>query len=76
MVYLKGSLEDADKVKIEEMAERIRVKEKIRIPRKKGVDISNIDYKESFEHYFQEEYDFNTSSLSPVQIKEIKQREK
>ncbi len=28
LVYLKGSLEDADKVKIEEMAERIRVKEK------------------------------------------------
>lgn len=28
LVYLKGSLEDADKVKIEEMAERIRIKEK------------------------------------------------
>ena len=75
LVYLKGSLEDADKVKIEEMAERIRVKEKYEYL-EKGVDISNIDYKESFEHYFQEEYDFNTSSLSPVQIKEIKQREK
>ena len=32
--------------------------------------------KEIYGKNFQEEYDFNTSSLSPVQIKEIKQREK
>ena len=38
--------------------------------------MSDINYEELFEHYYQKEYNFNTSSLSPVQIKEIKQREK
>lgn len=35
--------------------------------------MSDINYEELFEHYYQKEYDFNTSSLSPAQIKEIKQ---
>lgn len=35
-----------------------------------------MNYEELFEHYYQKEYNFNTSSLPPVQIKEIEQREK
>ena len=36
LVYLMGSLEEADKVKIEEMAERIRIKEKYELLAKRG----------------------------------------
>ena len=36
LVYLMGSLEKADKVKIEEMAERIRIKEKYELLAKRG----------------------------------------
>lgn len=36
LVYLMGSLEEADKVRIEEMAERIRVKEKYELLAKRG----------------------------------------
>ncbi len=35
--------------------------------------MSDINYKELFEHYYQKDYDFNTSSLSAEQIKDIKQ---
>ena len=34
--------------------------------------MSSIDYKEIFEHYYQSAYDFNTESLSPVEIAELK----
>ena len=34
--------------------------------------MSDINYKELFEHYYQKDYDFNTSSLSAEQIKDIK----
>lgn len=36
LVYLMGSLEESDKVKIEEMAERIRIKEKYELLAKRG----------------------------------------
>ena len=36
LVYLMGSLEAADKVRIEEMAERIRIKEKYELLAKRG----------------------------------------
>ena len=36
LVYLMGSLEETDKVKIEEMAERIRIKEKYELLAKRG----------------------------------------
>lgn len=36
LVYLMGSLEECDKVKIEEMAERIRIKEKYELLAKRG----------------------------------------
>lgn len=36
LVYLMGSLDESDKVKIEEMAERIRIKEKYRLLAKRG----------------------------------------
>lgn len=36
LVYLMGSLEEADKLKIEEMAERIRIKEKYELLAKRG----------------------------------------
>ena len=36
LVYLMGSLEATDKVKIEEMAERIRIKEKYELLAKRG----------------------------------------
>ena len=36
LVYLMGSLEEADKEKIEEMAERIRIKEKYELLAKRG----------------------------------------
>lgn len=36
LVYLMGSLEEADKMKIEEMAERIRIKEKYELLAKRG----------------------------------------
>ena len=36
LVYLMGSLEEADKVKVEEMAERIRIKEKYELLAKRG----------------------------------------
>ena len=36
IVYLMGSLEKTDKVKIEEMAERIRIKEKYELLAKRG----------------------------------------
>ncbi len=35
--------------------------------------MSSIDSRELFEQYYQSEYDFNTASLSPEEIKEIKQ---
>lgn len=34
--------------------------------------MTSIDYKELFEQYYQSEYDFNTASLSPDEIGEIK----
>ena len=34
--------------------------------------MSSIDYKEIFEQYYQNEYDFNTTSLSADEIAEIK----
>ncbi len=37
LVYLMGSLDESDKVKIEEMAERIRIKEKYELLAKRGV---------------------------------------
>lgn len=37
LVYLMGSLDEADKVKIEEMAERIQIKEKYELLAKRGV---------------------------------------
>lgn len=36
LVYLMGSLDEADKAKIEEMAERIRIKEKYELLAKRG----------------------------------------
>lgn len=36
LVYLMGSLEECDKLKIEEMAERIRIKEKYEMLAKRG----------------------------------------
>lgn len=36
LVYLMGSLEETDKVKIEEMAERIRIREKYELLAKRG----------------------------------------
>ena len=36
MVYLMGKLEESDKAKIEEMAERIRIKEKYELLAKRG----------------------------------------
>jgi DNA-binding XRE family transcriptional regulator len=36
LVYLMGSLEECDKIKIEEMAERIRIKEKYELLAKRG----------------------------------------
>lgn len=36
LVYLMGSLEESDKLKIEEMAERIRIKEKYEMLAKRG----------------------------------------
>jgi transcriptional regulator with XRE-family HTH domain len=36
LVYLMGTLEESDKVKIEEMAERIRIKEKYELLSKRG----------------------------------------
>lgn len=36
LVYLMGSLEESDKVKIKEMAERIRIKEKYELLAKRG----------------------------------------
>ncbi len=36
LVYLMGSLEEADKIKIEAMAERIRIKEKYELLAKRG----------------------------------------
>lgn len=36
LVYLMGKLEESDKEKIEEMAERIRVKEKYELLAKRG----------------------------------------
>ena len=36
LVYLMGSLEESDKVKVEEMAERIRIKEKYELLAKRG----------------------------------------
>lgn len=36
LVYLMGSLEQSDKLKIEEMAERIRIKEKYEMLAKRG----------------------------------------
>ena len=36
LVYLMGSLEESDKIKIEEMAERIRIKEKYELLAKRG----------------------------------------
>lgn len=36
LVYLMGSLEETDKLKIEEMAERIRIKEKYELLAKRG----------------------------------------
>ena len=36
LVYLMGSLEESDKAKIEEMAERIRIKEKYELLAKRG----------------------------------------
>ena len=71
LVYLMGSLDEADKVKIEEMAERIRIKEKYERLAKRSSYVGY--YKELFEHYYQKDYDFNTSSLSAEQIKDIKQ---
>lgn len=37
LVYLMGSLDESDKVKIQEMAERIRIKEKYELLAKRGV---------------------------------------
>jgi len=37
LVYLMGSLDESDKAKIEEMAERIRIKEKYELLAKRGV---------------------------------------
>lgn len=37
LVYLMGSLDEFDKVKIQEMAERIRIKEKYELLAKRGV---------------------------------------
>ncbi|MEI3218848.1 MAG: helix-turn-helix transcriptional regulator [Lachnoclostridium sp.] len=36
LVYLMGSMEEADKAKVEEMAERIRIKEKYELLAKRG----------------------------------------
>lgn len=36
LVYLMGSLDESDKIKIEEMAERIRIKEKYELLAKRG----------------------------------------
>ena len=36
LVYLMGSLKESDKIKIEEMAERIRIKEKYELLAKRG----------------------------------------
>ena len=36
LVYLMGSLEEVDKIKVEEMAERIRIKEKYELLAKRG----------------------------------------
>lgn len=37
LVYLMGSLDESDKIKIEEMAERIHIKEKYELLAKRGV---------------------------------------
>lgn len=36
LVYLMGSMEETDKIKVEEMAERIRIKEKYELLAKRG----------------------------------------
>lgn len=36
LIYLMGSLEESDRVKVEEMAERIRIKEKYELLAKRG----------------------------------------
>ena len=41
LVYLMGSLDVADKVKVEEMAERIRIKEKYELLAKRGSYVIN-----------------------------------
>lgn len=41
LVYLMGSLEESDKVKVEEMAERIRIKEKYELLAKRGSYVIN-----------------------------------
>lgn len=41
LVYLMGSLQESDKVKIEEMAERIRIKEKYELLAKRGSYVIN-----------------------------------
>lgn len=41
LVYLMGSLEESDKTKIEEMAERIRIKEKYELLAKRGSYVIN-----------------------------------
>lgn len=41
LVYLMGSLEECDKAKIEEMAERIRIKEKYELLAKRGSCVIN-----------------------------------
>lgn len=38
----------------------------------KGVAMSSIDHKELFEQYYQNEYDFNTASLSLEEVEDIK----
>ena len=39
LVYLMGSLDESDKVKVEEMAERIRIKEKYALLAKRSSDV-------------------------------------
>lgn len=41
LVYLMGSLEESDKVKVEEMVERIRIKEKYELLAKRGSYVIN-----------------------------------
>ena len=38
--------------------------------------MSSIDCKEIFEHYYQNEYDFNTTSLTQEEIEDIKKMAK